>query len=420
MTAAAAGDRGAATDVHIGRQPIYDGDRVFGYELLFRSDADARVASARGASATGTIIHNAFAEFGLTSLVGNRRCFINVTREYLTGQLPLPFAPGQVVLEVLENVDVDDEVAAFVVRLAGAGYDIALDDFVVGSDHERLLDVASYVKMDLASSEESVLRPEVARLRGRGLTLVAERVETDEDIAYARDLGFHLLQGYAVGRAQTLSMRTLSLSQTRRLELFGALSATDLDLPSVVSLISADPALALRVLQATNSAQTGLTRRVSSLHEAVTLIGVNRIRQWVSLMVLTEVTGVDDETLLGLVTRARMCHTVTEWMGGPGDSGFVVGLVAGIAELMEEDIHDVVRRLPLDLSIAAAVVEHDGLLGQALDSVLAYEDWSSTPYLSGRRNGLAEAHLAAMVWSNRLVAEQGGASRPARPQRPTR
>ncbi|GAA1957435.1 HDOD domain-containing protein [Nocardioides panacihumi] len=408
MTAAAVDDHGAASHVHIGRQPIWDGDRIHAYELLFRSDADARIATARGASATGTIIHNAFTEFGLTSLVGDRRCFINVTREYLTGQLPLPFDPGQVVLEVLETVDVDDEVAASVVRLVEAGYDIALDDFVVGSDHERLLDVASYVKIDLASAEESVLRPEVARLRERGLTLVAERVETDEDIAYARDLGFHLMQGYALGRPQTLSMRTLGVSQTARLELFGALSATDLDLPRVVSLISADPALALRVLQATNSAQAGLKRRVSSLHEAVTLLGVNRIRQWASLMVLTDVTGVDQETLTGLVTRARLCHTVTEWLGGPGDSGFMVGLVAGIADLMEEDVHDVVRRLPLDMSIAAAVVEHDGVLGQALQSVRAYEDWSATPYFAGRSNGLAEAHLAAMVWSNRLVGEQRG------------
>jgi len=420
VTAAAAGDRDVASHVHIGRQPIYDGDRVFGYELLFRSDADARFATARGASATGTIIHNAFAEFGLESLVGNRRCFINVTREYLTGELPLPFDPGQVVLEVLETVDIDDEVAAFVVGLVAAGYDIALDDFVVGSGHERLLDVATYVKLDLASADESVLRPEVARLRERGLTLVAERVETDEDVAYARDLGFDLLQGYALGRPQTLSMRTLSVSEARRLELFGALSATDLDLPRVVSLISADPALALRVLQATNSAQMGLKRRVSSLHEAVTLLGVNRIRQWVSLMVLTDVTGVDQETLTGLVTRARLCHTVTEWLGGPGDSGFMVGLVAGIADLMEEDVHDVVRRLPLDMSIAAAVVEHDGVLGQALHSVLAYEDWSSTPYLGGRMKGLAEAHLAAMVWSNRLVAEQAGTGRAPGRRRLTR
>jgi len=420
VTALAADDPEAAPHVHIGRQPIYDGDRVFGYELLFRSDADARFATVKDASATGTVIRNAFAEFGLESLVGQRRCFINLTREFLTGQLPLPFDPGQVVLEVLETVHVDDEIAAAVRRLAEAGYDIALDDFIVGSDHERLLDIASFVKVDLASADESVLRPAVARLRERGLTVVAERVETDEDLEYARDLGFHLMQGYALGRPETLSMRTLEVSQTRRLELFGALSATDLDLQAVVSMISADPALAMRVLQATNSAQVGLKRRVSSLHDAVTLLGVNRIRQWVSLMLLADVTGIDDETLTGLVTRARLCHTVTEWLGGSGDSGFMVGLVAGIIDLMEEDVHDVVRRLPLDLSIAAAVVEHEGVLGQALQSVLEYESWSSTPYLGGLSHRLAKAHLAAMVWSNGLVAEQGGSSRPARARQLTR
>src|SRR5690242_20109006 len=65
VTAAAVNPHGAASHVHIARQPIYDGDRVFAYELLFRSHAEARIASERGAAATGTIIHNAFAAFGL-------------------------------------------------------------------------------------------------------------------------------------------------------------------------------------------------------------------------------------------------------------------------------------------------------------------------------------------------------------------
>ena len=43
MTAVAVDDHGAASHVHIGRQPIWDGDRIYAYELLFRSDADARV-----------------------------------------------------------------------------------------------------------------------------------------------------------------------------------------------------------------------------------------------------------------------------------------------------------------------------------------------------------------------------------------
>jgi hypothetical protein len=72
-------------------------------------------------------------------VAGDRPCFINLTHEFLVGELTLPFGPEQVVLEVPETVAVDDEVIAGIAALVEAGYRIALDDFVWGSSHERLL-----------------------------------------------------------------------------------------------------------------------------------------------------------------------------------------------------------------------------------------------------------------------------------------
>jgi hypothetical protein len=71
-----------------------------------------------------------------------------VTREFLTGEFPIPFDPNQSVLEVVETVQVDDAVVAGVRKLVEQGYTIALDDFTLGL-HERLLEFATYVKIDL-------------------------------------------------------------------------------------------------------------------------------------------------------------------------------------------------------------------------------------------------------------------------------
>ena len=77
----------------------------------------------------------------------------------------------------------------------------------------------------------------------------------------------------------------------RRLELFTALSAADTDIEQVVSIVTADPALSYRVLQATNSAAMGLARKVSSIREAATVLGSDRIRQWVVLLMASDVAG---------------------------------------------------------------------------------------------------------------------------------
>ena len=51
------------------------------------------------------------------------------------------------------------------------------------------------------------------------IKLVAERVETPEHTELARRLGFDLVQGYAYGRTQVVSVATLAPSRLRRLEL---------------------------------------------------------------------------------------------------------------------------------------------------------------------------------------------------------
>src|SRR5690349_12909254 len=111
------------TDVHVGRQAIYDRRReVAAYELLFRNGPGARAATDGGPLATSQVMVAAFTTVGMEELAGGRPCFINLTADFLLGELPVPFAPAHAVLEVLETVEVDDRLVAGVAALVGRGY----------------------------------------------------------------------------------------------------------------------------------------------------------------------------------------------------------------------------------------------------------------------------------------------------------
>ncbi len=168
--------------VHIGRQPIHDVDSsIYGYELLFRDAGQARTAlvdDGDGDQATTSTILAAFSDFAVHDLLGGLPGFVNLTRAFLVGQLPVPFETDQAVLEVLETVSLDQEVLAGVEQLHAQGYQIALDDFVWTPGAERLIELASIVKIDvLEQTWEGVMetvehcrRPGVraARREGRG------------------------------------------------------------------------------------------------------------------------------------------------------------------------------------------------------------------------------------------------------------
>jgi c-di-GMP-related signal transduction protein len=385
--------------VHVGRQPIFDvqGD-VVAYELLFRGSMDAVAAGRQDTYATSTVMINAFTEFGIREVAGDRLCFINLTREFLAGHLPLPFGPDQVVLEVLETVVIDDEVIAGITALAERGYRIALDDFVWGSGHERLFELASYVKLDLLDGDNSRLDEIVAACRQHpNIKIVAERLETAEQVALADKYGMELRQGYVLSRPQVLTVASLSPSRLRRLELVTALIAPETDLARIVSIIASDPALSLRVLRTSNSVAAGHHNRISSVRQAVVMVGLPHIRQWAMLMVLDEVHGATEEHMLGVLTRARLCENVAAMYGAPADAAFMAGIISGVADVLSVTPQAMAQQFPLAADVKAALTEGTGRLGRVLQAVDTYERGEFGPF------DLAGQYMDAVRWSTRAL-----------------
>lgn len=392
--------------VHVGRQPIYDRDReLVGYELLFRGGPTATKAARSGAQATSQVIVNMFAEFGMEQLTGRHLAFINLTREFLTGELPLPFDPQGTVLEILETVDLDDDVVEGVHRLVQQGFTLALDDFVFRSGHERLMRLATYVKLEVLGVPREVVAERVAACREYGhLKLVAERLEDEDDLRFALDLGFEMFQGYALGRAQVLSLETLTPSRVRHLELVDHLAQSEIDVDEVAMMVATDPALSFRVLRATNSASAGLRRKVSSVHDALMLLGMTRLRHWLALMLLSDIAESDEEHVSFVLVRARLCQALAEGTGVSGDAAFTAGLVSGLADLLNAPPAELVSRLSLDENVSGAVVDGLGRLGSILGVVREYEA-GGLPQVSGKSDDdLVRAYLSAVDWTMRTVA----------------
>jgi EAL and modified HD-GYP domain-containing signal transduction protein len=402
-------DNAALHAVHVGRQPIYDDSgQVVAFELLFREGGGALSASRSDSAATAQVIINTFGEFGLEDIVGPRTCFVNLTRDFIVGTLPLPFGPERVIVEVLETVDVDDEVLAGVQRLAGDGYAIALDDYVHGSSAARLLEYATVVKLDLlGTSTEDLWAIAGTCLQYPRITLLGERLETPEDIELARTLGCHLFQGYALGRPTVRSAAALTPARMRQLELLTMLAHGDVDISEIAGRVGADPALSLRLLRVSNSAGSGLARQVSSVHEAVMLLGLRRIRDWVSVMLIGDVTGTTDEARLATtVAHARMCQEVAEQGGVAGPAAFTAGLLRGIADLLGTPVRDLLSGLPVSAELTAALVNGDGRLGQVLQAVAAYEraDLAAALGVGLAPEAFSQAYLSATGWSMRTLA----------------
>ena len=390
--------------VHVGRQAIVDAAGTpAAYELLFRSAADAASAQVEnGDQSTAQVLVTTFLEFGLHDVVGALPAFVNVPRAFLVGELPLPFPPGQVVLEVLEDVPADEDVVAGVERLVEQGYRFALDDVTARDCREELLPLAQYVKIDLLATDPAELPELVAACRGNGRRLIGEKVETPEQLARCQELGITLFQGYLFSRPRTLTRRGLSPSSMACLHLVALLATAEVSTKEVVRTVTDDPAMTLKVLQAVSSAAVGHVRRVSSVHEAVVLVGRESLQAWAALMALGGVLS--PVPLAAALARARMTQLLAVEVAADPSACFLVGLLSGLAAPLDLTLSALMDTLQVTEDVSQALLHESGPLSPVLAGALAYER-GEAPALPGPGGGQARrAYLDGLCWSERTLS----------------
>lgn len=198
----------AETVSAVARQPIFDrhGNSV-AYELLFRGSMNATCAGAIADNTVATcdVATGLYTDLERRRLVGDKQAFINVSDEFLESSAILALPRDGVVLELLESVAPSGRIVARCRQLVALGFRFALDDFVYRRELEPFMALASYIKFDVHALGAARTARQIHHVRGFGLKMVAEKIETAEEFAVYQALKFDYFQGRYLGWPETLS-----------------------------------------------------------------------------------------------------------------------------------------------------------------------------------------------------------------------
>ncbi|RMH07719.1 MAG: HDOD domain-containing protein [Nitrospirae bacterium] len=396
-----------ATTVLVGRQPIYGRNmELFAYELLFRGDETNQATILDGDHATAQVVLNAFSEIGLDQIVNGYLAFVNITRSFLVEGHCLSLPKERVVLEVLETIAPDREVVTALTNLVHTGYQIALDDFVYQTSLQSLVDLAKIIKVDVLALSREAIQVHVQTLRQYPVKLLAEKVETHEDFRFCRDMGFDYFQGYFFCKPNIVRAHRIPGSRLAVLTLLAELQDPDVRIQRIQEIIKQDLSLSYKILKYVNSAFFSLPRKVDSINQAVCMVGLERLKIWTSLLLLSKIEEKPLLLLMLAVTRAKMCEQLALAQREPRtDQYFTVGLLSVLDGLFDQSMEELVASLPLATEIVQALLHREGLLGETLACVVAYEqgDWEVVTRYGVPLDVVKKAFLEAVTWTTTLL-----------------
>jgi EAL and modified HD-GYP domain-containing signal transduction protein len=388
----------------VGRQPIFDAkSRVHGYELLFRGPGSQRPD---GDAMTADVLVHSILDVGLDALVGDKLAFVNATRAFLVGEQDLVLPPIQTVVEICEDVPRSPEVLAGCQRLAQEGYTLALDNYRVSQDDDAFLELASIVKLDVLAMAPAPLAETFRHCSSFGVQMIAAKVETRRQLEACQKLGFDLYQGYLLSRPEVVEGHELSSSRLTCLRVIDKLCDPRTSAAEVESIVRTDAVLSYQFLRAAGAgAAWGFFRRLSSVREAVVLLGERRIRALVMLILLNGAHEGSDEQLNIAMTRARMAELLAmETEPHLAGAAFTVGLVSSLDLLLRAPLPVIVESMSLGTDLEEALLWHAGRLGDFLADVLAWELGAAGFQLrSGAHpSEVEQCYLQALSWASKV------------------
>jgi EAL and modified HD-GYP domain-containing signal transduction protein len=402
-------------EVFVARQAILDRDRrVHGYELLFRSGGTPNeFDGTESGAATTQVLANSLLAIGLDNLVGRGHAFVNFGRDLLLADWHCALPKQSAVIEVLETVNPDPAVLEACRKLHDQGYRIALDDFAFHCGQTPLLEFASVVKVEIQELPRKEQEALVRFCRGRGLKMLAEKVETHEEFEWARRAGYDYFQGYFFARPLVMQARQIPTVKLNCLRLLREAQRPELDLQRLEHLIMADVSFAYKLLRYVNSALFARPTKIRSIRQALLYLGDNDLRKWIVLAALPRVAlDKPGELVILSLVRARMCESLAEQANNEPGQAFLTGLFSLLDALVDRTLDDALAEVNLAPEISSVLkgsAPEDDSLHVTYQLARAYEraDWDQVQVLGRALNVwpgcISEAYYDALRWSREAL-----------------
>ncbi len=311
---------------------------------------------------------------------------LNVVSESLLHDLLQASPSANLMVEVPNFMASDPANVEALKRLHGAGNTLLLKGRPNAELPREVLPCFKYSIIDLADER----RIGVASVAPAGVIRSIEHVQSgvrtvaDMEAAFAR--GAHAVLGWPIDDAiNATTARTGKPAQPDLQVVVELIHRVDNEdtIEKLENTLKRDPSLAFKLLRYINSPAFGLRVEISSFRHAIMLLGYQRLKRWLALLLATASKDVNLKPVMFAAVRRGLL--MEELVAGTGDEEmrsemFICGVFSLLDRMFQETFAKLLGSIPVPERVYQALVKNTGPYQPYMAMVLAAEGESVFEY----------------------------------------
>lgn len=368
-------------DSYIVRQALVtDKQESFGYEILYTDNSFS--AEHTDDISAANAIENFLSSMDSERFLDGKIAFLTFTPNLLEKGIPKMFKTNKLVIQIEDSLITNPLSQNLITKYKQSGYKIAVVDFEFAPRFFGILDIVDYIKVNFSGDPSSV--ENIVKIgKSFGKKVIAYNVETQEAYDRARELGCTYYQGTFVSEKMPTTVKKVNYLQSNFFLLMVAVTKDEPDIDEIESIISRDVSLTFSLLRLVNSAYFALRNKARSVKQALVILGLGQLKQWIYLLSFKQDDGsMPDELIKISFLRATFASELVEYaqdMTISRSEAYLLGMFSTLGKLMRVPLEDALEQLPISDDIKLALLKKEGRTGSLYKLILSYEkaDWKT-------------------------------------------
>ena len=220
---------------------------------------------------------------------------------------------------------------------------------------------------------------------------IAVGIDQEDLYQKALSLGVDAMEGTCVAEKLTTKAHSSGYLQSNFFRLLMAITKDEPDVEEIEQIISVDATLTYGILKVVNSCYFALRHRVTTVRQAITIMGLGELRQWAYLLSASnaenQIEEGAEEFLRLSFMRASFCSNLMNYaknMPISKPDAYLMGMFSTLNYLIDAPLEEILAQIPVHQEVKDALLKHTGRCGMLFDLALSYEraDWGKIDELA--------------------------------------